>query len=295
MRKGILCSGIIFLCVVVFASEPLTHPDWATFPSRKAALPLDTADEPLAQAGATVMKVVPHLSANEIWKSTIMIRSDATYYIEIIIEFRDPDGFPATVVFYDSDDEMFSGEGFHFGLEPYEIYSIDFDQIEGGWSSLQMFSYSSDSDRFYSIESVYNRYDENSLKTASVGVPTEAPYQRFIMNLDERFDAYSGYQKFRGLALTNTTDHTCRCDVFLYDDGKGGENLDGHLGEVNITLPPRAKWLGYAIDLYPDIDEQLRHGFGYMDVICDELVSALGLGFESESPVAASVPIDPLQ
>lgn len=295
MKRTWMLISATFLAFVASAAKDEAQPNWAQFPARQGDAAASIEAPEALQAKATVMKVVPHLSANETWKSTLLIRSDATYYIEVVFEFYDPEGRSTNVVFFDSTDERYEGEGFRFGLQPYEIYSIDFDHVTSGWASLQVFAYSTDSDRFYSIESIFNRYDEQSRKTAAVGVPTEAPYERFIMNMDERFDAYSGYQKFRGFALTNTTDDTCRCDIFLYDDGKAGENLEGHLGQVQITLGPRAKWVGYIIDLYPDIDDLLRDGFGYIDVMCSRPVNALGLAFEVDSPVAASVPIDPLQ
>jgi len=261
--------------------------EWNQLPKRLVNRP---ADAPVPKANS--LDVVPHLSANGDWKSAVLVRNNLDFSINLIFEFYDEYGDPAQVYFDDSDGQSWVGNGFDFFLAGREVFALDFDIIEGGYPSFQIFAYSEANIGDYSIETVYSRYDRGT-KTASVGVQNSPDSTAFSMNMDERFDPFTGYQKFRGLALTNGEHESCRCTAYLYDDGRGGVNLDGPVDIVDIDLPARAKWVGLLIDLFPDIDNLLPVGFGYMDVECDRYVSALGLAFEVNSPIAASVPVEP--
>ncbi|MCB1043555.1 MAG: hypothetical protein KDC35_11470 [Acidobacteria bacterium] len=262
--------------------------DWSAVPGRagKATRSKD--------AKADVLKVVPHLSANNLWKSSLLIRNDATYDIQVFLEFIAPDGLPVDVTFVDSDGTEFTSNGFAPVLSGFEIFGMDFDVVSEGFQSFQVFAYTDSAERFYGLEAMYHRY-EGGVKVASVGAAYLPSFPRFLFNMDERFDLFSGQQKFRGLALTNTEDGNCDCTAYLYDDGLNGANLNGYIDAVTIQLGAQQKWVGYIIELFPEIDTQLQRGFGYIDVDCQgRLVSAMGLVFENDSPLAGSVPIDPL-
>ncbi len=262
--------------------------DWQAVPTRGLQLQKDKSSK------ATVQKVIPHMSANNIWKSSLLIRNDATYSIQVFLEFIAPDGLPVDVLFVDSDGNEFESNGFAPTLSGYEIYGLDFDLAADDFQSFQVFAYTEEIDRFYGLEAVYHRYNGNQ-KEATVGSPYLPAFPRFLLNMDERFDLFSGQQKFRGLAITNTENNDCDCTAYLYDNGLEGANLDGFLDSVRIELGPQQKYVGLVIDLFPDVDTLLAQGFGYIDVDCEgRLVTAMGLAFETDSPLAGSVPVDPI-
>lgn len=284
----LLVTGCLFAIPPLEIVRNAKSVDWSQLPTRGIAPQRDK------NARVDVLKVVPHLSANDIWKSSLLIRNDATYDIQVFLEFIAPDGLPVDVRFVDSDGSEFVASGFSPVLSGYEIFGLDFDVVSEGFASFQVFAYTSESERFYGLEALYHRYDGNA-KVASVGAPYLPAFPRFLLNMDERFDLFSGQQKFRGLALTNTESENCDCIAYLYDDGLDGANLQGYIDAVTIQLGSQQKWVGLIIDLFPDIDDQLAKGFGYIDVDCQgRYVNAMGLAFETNSPLAGSVPIDPL-
>ncbi len=250
---------------------------------------------------AEVARVVPHLAVNEEWVSTLTIRSDALSEIYMVLEFYDINGNPVQTTFYDSFNDQYVNEiGFVIpDLAPGEIYSLDFDTLVGA-RNLQVFAYTDETEIDYSLEAIYNRFGSAGQKTAFVGVPVQAPGQFFVINLDQRLDAYTGNQKFRGVALTNSAISSCDCQATLFDElGYAIDEFGQRVGNpgdlyplVQVDIAGSAKWLGVTFDLLEDIDTLLPSGLGYLFFDCTENVSALGLAFENGTAVTSSVPID---
>lgn len=243
---------------------------------------------------ANVEKYLAHVSVNDQWKSTLLIRSDAQYDQDFTFFFYGPDGRPVRASFTDTDGSSFQGEGYNLTLTGYEIYGLSFQSLDN-WPSMQVVVVTSQEDRFYSIENTYNRYD-GSYKLAAVGALSSEAFPKFIMDMDERIDSYSHQQKFRGFAIFNPSTNPCNCDVYLFDQGANGANLQGAVAKVSMNpIPANGKWLGYAIDLFPQIDNLLPKGFGYIYTECDRSVSVIGLSFEENSPMTGSVPVEYLE
>ncbi|MCB1051472.1 MAG: hypothetical protein H6510_10770 [Acidobacteria bacterium] len=243
---------------------------------------------------ANVEKYLAHVSVNDQWKSTLLIRSDAKYDQRISLFFYGPDGRPARAQFSTTDGASFQSEGFNIDLTGYEIFGISFQNLNN-WPSMQVVAVTSENDRFYSIENTYNRYD-GSYKLAAVGTLATESFPKFLMDMDERIDSYSHQQKFRGFAIFNPSSDPCNCDVLLYDHGPEGANTIEEVARVSMNpIPANGKWLGYAIDLFPQIDNQLPKGFGYIYTECDRSVSVIGLSFEENSPMTGSVPVEYLE
>lgn len=238
-----------------------------------------------------VQRMIPHLAVNDAWKSALTIRNDLDVAIAVLMEFNDRFGNPIGATFYDSDDFEYNGEGFQFTLFPYEIYVLEFDQLEGNALSFQVAVVTAEEDAFYGLEALYSNFSGQS-KVTAVGVGVGPPGDLFVLNLDQRLDAYTLNQKFRGLAITNNEADVCDCEVRLSNDL--GESFDqsGDYPTVILSMNGYGKWLGTIYDLYPDIDQLLPRGFGYLEVGCTRLVSTLGLAFEAGTPIVASVPID---
>ena len=194
--------------------------------------------------------------------------------------------------FYDSFGNQYVGDGFDIpDLGPFEIYSLDFDQLSGA-RNLQVFIYSNENDTNYGLEAAYHRLAGSS-KIASVGGAVDAPGYEFIMNLDHRLDPNTGNRRFRGMALSNTAEETCHCNANLYNNFGGDLDTFGNqYPTVSFTIPPSGKWLGTTYDMLSDIDSLLGDGIGYILFSCDRQVSALGLAFEDNSAIATSVPVD---
>jgi len=260
---------------------------------------------PVAQAKASkkvdVLKSIPHLAVNEEWVSTVTIRSDALSEISLTLEFYDINGNAVPATFFDSFDDQYVDEiGFVIpDLQPGEIYSLDFDSLLGA-RNMQILVFSDETETNYGLEAVYNRFGANGQKTAFVGVPVLNPGQFFVVNMDQRLDPYTGFQRYRGLAVFNTSEFNCNCQATLFDDL--GYPLDqfgqraGQPGDLvpilEVDIPGSAKWLGTTYDLVENIDSLLPLGLGYFFFDCTENVSALGLSFEVGTPVTTSVPID---
>lgn len=242
---------------------------------------------------AEVMRIVPHLAVNEDWVSELTIRSDSLAVISMILEFRDASGNPTTATFYDSFGNQYTDSGFAIpDLQPYEIYSLDFDQLFDGNRNLQVFVFSDESQASYALEASYHRFQDGQ-KVASVGVPTVAPGNTFIMNVDQRFDPITGNRRFRGLAITNVHDYTVTCLITLFNKNGYAEDEFGLPYDiVRIEIPPYGKWVGTVYNLYPNIDNHLNDDLGYLYVEANGLVSTMGLGFEANTPIATSFPID---
>ncbi|PIE03769.1 MAG: hypothetical protein CSA81_00530 [Acidobacteria bacterium] len=249
-------------------------------------------DQAQFKAGAsTVVEVVPHLSANDIWKSILYIRSDSGFSANFYLEFYDPDGNLLDVKFYDSDGLDYYDNHFQRTITGYEIISLEFDSLERG-NSFQVFIFTEDN-VFYSAEALFNRYN-GTQKEASVGVKGAAPGYNFIMNVEERTDLYTEQFNFRAFAISNIEESYCDCEVELYDNGVGGVNLDGYVARNRFSIYERGKAVFYVSDLF-DVADLLPKGFGYIIIRCDRVATAMGLTFEENSPVAGSVPIDTVE
>ena len=249
--------------------------------------------------GQTLSRVVPHLPANDQWKSTLTFRNDSNLPTEFIIEFFAADGSPVSLVFFDSlqPNTAQTGSAFIIRLAEFEIYSLDFDSIGTGGlnvASFHAFISTVTSSTTLSMEAIYNLFDGPDM-VASVGVPVTAPGQRFFMNVDQRINPYTQRQRFRGSAITNTFDSNCDCLATLYSD------LGFIAAETQFQIPPRGKWLGTTYDLFDTIDFLLDPnpstpndgtGIGYIEFQCSLPVGVLGLAFENSTPIVASVPID---
>lgn len=246
------------------------------------------------KSAANVERMLAHVSVNDQWKSALLLRSDGKFSQGISLYFYAPDGSEATVSFRDSDGSEYSGKGFNLSLTGYELYGLEF-LSAGSWPSIQVVALSKEEERFWSIENTYNRYQGNE-KLAAVGTLAVAPYKRFVIDMDERIDRYSLEQKFRGMALFNTAGTSCTCTAYLFDHGANGANMQGAVDKkVMAAIPANGKWLGYAIDLFPNIDAKLPKGIGYLFFECSQQIAAIGLSFEEGSPAAGSVPVEPFQ
>lgn len=241
---------------------------------------------------ATVLKVVPHMAINGSWRSAVMVRNNSNRTIAVTMDILNGDGNLAQVVFYDGGNTDFRGSSFNLSLSPFEIIVMEFDQILTGERNVQAFFYSEDFDSEYSVETTYSSF-EGGAKNATVGVFSDAPGPNFLVNVDQRVDAYSERRKFRGLAVTNTSNGNCDCRVSLFDDGINGQNAQPLVTVTLNNIPSGGKWLGTTYDLFPTIDNLLGQAqYGYMEFVCTQNVSALGLAFENGSQISASIPVD---
>ena len=241
---------------------------------------------------ADVVRVAPHLAVNEEWVSELTIRSDSDSPIFMVLEFYDADGFPVEAVFYDSNNEQYSGEGFIIEeLLPYEIYSLDFESL-AGTRNMQVHVLTNEFEQDYGLEAAYYRFFRDE-KITSVGVPIQPPGDLFVVNADQRFDPYTGNKRYRGIALSNVDGLNCNCNVKLYN--RFGDNLDNFglaYPEVSVDIPAFGKWIGDVYALFPNIDTHLQDSLGYLEFSCDNPVSVLALSFEANTPIATSVPVE---
>jgi hypothetical protein len=263
------------------------------FPVRQGS-EQDLAELATLKSAANVERMLAHVSVNDQWKSALLLRSDGKFTQSISLYFYAPDGGEVTVSFRDSDGSEYSGKGFNLSLTGYELYGLEF-LSAGSWPSIQVVALSKEEHRFWSIENTYNRYQGND-KLAAVGTLAVEPYARFVLDMDERIDRYSLEQKFRGMAIFNASSASCSCTAYLFDHGANGANMEGAVDKkVMAAIPVNGKWLGYAIDLFPNIDAKLSKGIGYLFFECSQRVAAIGLSFEEGSPAAGSVPVEPFQ
>ncbi len=240
---------------------------------------------------ADILRVVTHMPVNRDWTSELTVRSDSGTEIFMVLEFYDAAGLPVEATFLDSFGDEYTGEGFIIeDLQPFEIYSMNFGSLYDA-RSMQVFVYTNEFETDYGLEAMYHRFRGN-FKLASVGVPVLPPGDIFILNLDQRFDPDTLNRKFRGIAVSNNDGLDCGCDITLFN--QNGESFDqfGDYPRAGIDIPAFGKWVGTIYDIYPDIDELLADGMGYLLFECDNPVSVLGLAFEFRSNVVASVPID---
>ncbi|CAM2066363.1 hypothetical protein SCOR_13365 [Sulfidibacter corallicola] len=244
---------------------------------------------------AEVLKAIPHLAINDSWRSAVMVRNDTNRTITIEFDLLDIDGRLVNAVIFDgAGNQLTPGSQYRALIAPFEILVFEFDDIVENRANLQAFFYSDEADVGYSLEAIYSSF-ENGAKNATVGVAVQTPGPNFLINIDQRIDAYSERRKFRGLALTNASTQTCDCVVNLYDDGANGAN-DQPLSTVTVnSIPSGGKWLGTTYDLFPQIDTLLGNpglGYGYLEFKCNQNVAALGLAFENGSQISSSVPVD---
>jgi hypothetical protein len=247
----------------------------------------------MTKSGYLVAEIVPHLSANDIWKSVLYLRNDSGFTANFFLEFYNPSGDLVNVTFQDSDGSgWLTGATYERNLTGYEIISLEFDSAQNA-SSFQVFIFTEDN-VFYSAEALFNRYDGNT-KQASVGVKGTYPEYNIIMNVEERTDLYTDNFNFRAFAITNTEESPCNCTVDLYDDGANGANLEGPIlrNDHDVRMNGRGKAVWYISDLFNV--EQLPKGFGYVMITCNRQVTGMGLTFEEYSPIAGSVPMDAIQ
>jgi hypothetical protein len=261
------------------------------YPTRKANAERQAATPRAVKAD--VVRVVPHMAVNEAWVSELWIRSDSEFVIDMILEFYDQDGFPVTATFFDSFGDQYEGAGFAIpDLQPFEIYAIDFDSLSGGARNLQVHVLSDETQQAYGLEGAYYRF-QGGQKVSSVGVPVEAPGDTFIINLDQRFDPITGNRRFRGLAISNADGLDCQCTGTLFN--RFGNDLDA-LGnpypQVTVSMPGLGKWVGDIYQLYPNIDNFLEDGLGYLYFECDNPAAVLALSFEFNTPIVTSVSVD---
>ena len=281
--------SLLFFCILPTALFSLANdPENLLFQSLKN--PDKVVERPKK---ADVLKVVPHLSANGQFKSVLTLRNDNTEPIEIFLEFYNEGGQRAAPVFLDSDNVVHNQEStFLLELAGFEVFSMEFDSIAGGFPNLHVYLTSTDVDSNYSLEALFHLFEGNT-KEASVGVGVLQPRNDFIMNIDHRTDLVTGGGQFRGLAVTNVLDTACTCDVYLYDDGAGGVNVDpGPYFLEPIQIGPSSKWRGTSFDLVDDIESFLPKNFGYVEFNCSNPVAVTGFAFQAGTPVFGSVPID---
>ena len=276
---------LIFICAALGMAQTDTESNILT---RKGGPALG----PARMNKVDVQRVVPHLAVSEVWKSVLTIRNDQETQINLFMEFRDVNGNFVPCVFYDSDDVMYeNATGYNLPLAPYEIYVMEFDQLGGSARSIQVFVISDELESGYGLEAVYNNFIGPD-KVSSVGVGVRPPGDLFVMNIDRRVDAYTLNQKFRGAAITNSEDVPCQCEFTLYNQfGQSFDDL-GSFPRVLININPLGKFVGIFTDIYPDLDTLLPLGLGYFEVLCSSPVSVLGLAFESNTSIVASVPVD---
>lgn len=285
MRTFLWMATALILSADFALANEKNIPVRKTDPQRQSAL--------AKPAKQDVVRVVPHMAVNEAWVSELWIRSDANTVIDMVLEFYDQDGFPVTATFFDSFGDQYSGQGFAIpDLQPFEIYAIDFESLSGGARNLQVHVLSDETQQAYGLEAAYYRF-QGGQKVSSVGVAVENPGDIFIVNLDQRFDPITGNRRFRGMAISNADGLDCRCTGTLFN--RFGNDLDA-LGnpypQVVVDLPALGKWVGDIYQLYPNIDNFLEDGLGYLYFECDNPAAVLALSFEFNTPIVTSVPVD---
>lgn len=233
---------------------------------------------------ADVVRVVPHLAASNDWKSLLILRNDLNRAISMSIDLYGPDGAPASAVFYDSDDVMYETDRFDLTLNPFEIYTLEFDHMtDPGLFNMQAYIFTDELDQEYSVENVFSNF-QGADKVAAVGGGLQAPGDNFFMNVDERVDAYTLNDKLRGLAVTNIETEPCTCSVVLWD------HAGNEASTATVLLDPLAKWVGTVASLVNT--NNLSKRLGLLDFDCDRLVAVTGLSFENGTPIVGSTPID---
>ena len=286
MKKlSLIC--IILISSIAFARKPNID----QFPVRsKNGQALTVAKD---TATLDTVRVIPHLAVNEEWVSEMTIRSDAEFEQCLVLEFYDAAGNPVVASFYDSFDTHYEDTGFVIpDLQPFEIYSLDFDGLGSGARNMQVHVLSNSNEVYYGLEAAYHRFSGGA-KVASVGVPIEAPGDMFILNLDQRLDPYSGNKRLRGFAVSNVDGLDCNCDVTLYNSfGLSEDGFGIPYPQRSITIPAFGKWVGSVYQLFPEVDDLIGDSLGYLYFECDNPASVMGLGFERGTAVATSISID---
>ena len=285
--KNLALILIILISSIAFAKNP----NLGDFPVRTRNGQALTFEKDTAELDT--VRVVPHLAVNEEWVSELTIRSDADFEQCLVLEFFDANGNAISASFYDSLGNHYEDTGFIIpDLQPFEIYSLDFDGLGSGARNMQVHILSNSAETFYGLEAAYHRFSGGA-KVASVGVPIVAPGDIFILNLDQRLDPYTGNKRLRGFAVSNVDGLDCNCDVNLYNSFGVSEDGFGIPFPVrSVTIPAFGKWVGSVYQLFPEVDDLIGDNLGYMYFECDNPASVLGLAFEQGTAVATSVPID---
>ena len=231
-----------------------------------------------------VLKVVPHLAASDEWKSLLIFRNDLDRTINLGMDIYGPDGLPASAVFYDSEGTMYETDRLDFFLNPFEIFTMEFDRMsDPGLVNMQVFLFTDELDQEYSVENIFTKFN-GADKVATVGGGLQTPGDNFFMNVDSRQDAYTLNTKVRGLAATNIETESCECSVVLWD------HLGNQADTATVILNPLEKWVGTLGSLVNT--NNLSNGLGLLDFDCNRLVAVTGLAFENNTPIVGSTPID---
>ncbi len=249
--------------------------------------------EPRGKREGEVARVVPHMAVNSEWTSELIIRSDSDLYVQDLrLEFYDADGYLVTATFYDSFGDVYTTDVFGIpDLQPGEVYALDFDVLQGA-RNMQVHVVTNELDVEYGLEGKYNRFRGGS-KIAAVGVPVVAPDNIFKLNLDQRYDPITGNKRFRGIAVGNVDGLDWHCDITLYNQyGDSKDDFGVSYPTLSMSVPGFGKWVGDTYALYPDIDQLLSDGMGYLLFECDNPASVLGLAFEENTALVTSVPIE---
>ncbi len=246
-------------------------------------LGLALAPRAAAQSAENEPQWLAHLSANEQFKSEILLRNDdSDRALSLRLVFFDRDGEPAQVSLRDADGLAKTVSELELSLNPQAVKIISLQSVTGGDNrSVQAKVVVSGEGRL-AVEANFNRFD-NGQKTAKVGVAGTLPATLFRINVNASPDPVNGAVELRGLGVANTHgENPCDCLATLVDDR--GFQLETR----QITIPPNGKWLGVIGDLFPE-GAMALDGAGHIDAFCGEAVVVLALSFEGSLMSTAPV------
>ena len=224
-----------------------------------------------AFAGGHGTTWIPHLSANEQFKSTIFLRNDSfDAPLTVTATFFASDGTAPAVSLSDSNGPQSGVSEWSATLAPQTARVIELDSVTGGddrsvQARITGVDGAGNESELLAIEAAFALFDGTNV-VSKVGVAVSDPSTFFKVNLNGA--------ELRGFGVTNT-DAAQACDCTFTMVGGEGQQL----ATAIVSIPAQGKWLGVVEDLFPNVGELLGSDLGHMSALCSESVSVQALAF----------------
>jgi len=246
--------------------------------------------EEFAKKAIVGVQWIPHLPANEDFKSSVLVRNDdVDDAVRFLVVFLLPSGPNALVTYVDENGVQGQSDTWEVSVPSQGSALAYITAIDGARSvhaivfSLREPAADIIGTDNVGIEASYARV-ANGQVLATVGHGSVKPTRGFKMNLDYTTSPFSFENKLRGLAIVNTDlDVSCDCRTFLVT--RSGIPV----ASDTLTIPAREKWLGLAADLFPGANTLLQHGQGSIFLACEKEISVLGLTFQGNALGSAPI------
>ncbi len=224
---------------------------------------------------------IPHLSANDDFKSDIWIRNDSfdeTLAIEVV--FYAADGSDAVVDISDSQGTQSEISTWTTNLAPQSGARIQLIAVRNGdMRSVQATvlgrNTAGTASSLVAVEASFTRFSDG-VAASKVGVALTPAAPVFAVNTPA--------DELRGFGITNTDEgQACECAFTLVD------NSGAQRATTTATIPARGKWLGVVDTLFSGYADTLGGGLGQVRALCSTPVVVQGLAFNGA--VTSGVPV----